>query len=106
MTSPLRDPRWATRITDLLERGIGSVRDVATRPVAMIVRGVVFSLVIGTGVVVAAVLLLVAVARGVHELLDVWLSREDAVWVGYLGLAAAFVLVAAALLRRRHGDGD
>ncbi len=106
MTSPLRDPRWATRITDLLERGVGSVRDVATRPVAMVVRAIVFSLVIGTGVVVATVLLLVALARGVHEVLDVWLSREDAVWVGYLGLAAAFVLVGAALLRRRHGRGD
>ena len=69
MTSPLRDPRWATRITDLLERGVGSVRDVATRPVAMVVRAIVFSLVIGTGVVVATVLLLVALARGVPVLI-------------------------------------
>jgi hypothetical protein len=106
VSNPLRDPRWARRVTDLLERGVGTVRDVATRPVAIVVRAVVFSLVVGTGVVVATVLLLVAIARGVHELLDVWLAREDAVWVGYLGLAAAFVLLGAALLRRRHGDDD
>jgi hypothetical protein len=106
VTSPLRDPKWARRLTDLLEWGVDTVRTLATRPMAIAIRAVTFAVVVAAGVVTAVVLVLVATTRGVHEVLDLWLAREDAVWVGYLALAAVFVLIGAALLRRRHGGDD
>lgn len=104
MTSqPAREPDWATRSLDALDRGIDAVRRRTTRPAVGLVRGVVFAAVIVTGVTVAVVLSLVALVRGIHALLGIWWSEETATWAGYLILGGCFVVAGALAMSRRSG---
>lgn len=103
---PAREPDWATRSLDALDRGIDAVRRRTTRPAVGIVRGVVFAAVIVTAVVMAAVLTLIICVRGVHALLGIWWSDETATWVGYLVLGGVFVAVGAIAMSRRSGGRD
>jgi hypothetical protein len=48
------------------------------------------------------VLALVGLSRGLNELLDIWLTRDDAVWVSYFILSFIFVAIGAWLMRRRY----
>lgn len=103
---PPRDPDWATRSLDALDRGIDAVRRRTTRPAVGIVRGVVFATVIVVGITVAAVLALIVLVRGVHALLGIWWSVETATWAGYLILGGCFVTVGAIAMSRRSGARD
>lgn len=102
MESEQRDgDKWLKRFLDVLDDGIAFVRDRTTLPLVKIVRGTVFGTFAVLGAVLVFVFLLLALFRGVNELLDLWWSRETAVWASYLLLGGMFLLVGGRLMRRR-----
>jgi LPXTG-motif cell wall-anchored protein len=46
--------------------------------------------------------LIIGAVRGLHELLDVWLSRDAAVWSTYLGLGGLLLILGGLIMRRRR----
>lgn len=98
----LHDPELPAKIVDQVDRVVGLVRDRTTKPLVAVVRGVVFGLMALVGVVFIVVVSLIALVRGLHSLLDIWWSREVAVWATYFLLALVFGLIGAVLLRRRR----
>ncbi len=96
------DPDLPSKIVDRIDQIIGLVRDRTTKPLVVVIRGVVFGLMALVGVLFIGVVLLTALVRGLHSLFDLWWSREVAVWFTYFLLAALFGLLGAMLLRRRR----
>jgi hypothetical protein len=66
------------------------------------VRLIVFGLIAIVATMTIIVLALVGLSRGLNELLDIWLTRDDAVWVSYFILSFIFVAIGAWLMRRRY----
>jgi len=66
------------------------------------VRLIVFGLIAIVAAITIIVLALVGLSRGLNELFDLWLTRDDAVWVSYFILSFIFVAVGAWLMRRRY----
>jgi hypothetical protein len=66
------------------------------------VRLIVFGLIAIVAAMTIIVLALVGLSRGLNELLDIWLTRNDAVWVSYFILSFIFVAIGAWLMRRRY----
>ena len=96
------DPELPSKIVDRIDQVIGLVRDRTTKPLVVVIRGIVFGLMALVGVLFVAVVLVIALVRGLHSLFDLWWSREVAVWFTYFVLAGVFGLVGALLLRRRR----
>ncbi|MFM2114649.1 MAG: hypothetical protein RI908_390, partial [Actinomycetota bacterium] len=63
-SNPLTDPDWATKTVDFIDRWVSLVRDRTTRPLIAVVRGIVFGVLILTGVVLVAILGLIGATRG------------------------------------------
>lgn len=102
--NPLNDPEWATKAVDVIDRVVGTVRRYTTQPLVVVARGIVFGLLAGIGVTVAAVLLLVGLSRGLQAALDTVLEHEVSVWVSYFILSAVFAIIGVVLMRRRHAS--
>jgi purine-cytosine permease-like protein len=47
-------------------------------------------------------LALIGISRALNELLDIWLTRQNAVWISYFILSFVFVAIGAWLMRRRY----
>ncbi len=105
-SNPLTDPDWAQKTVDAIDRWVGLVRDRTTRPLVALVRGVVFAVLILTGVVLVAVLGLIALTRGLQAALDAGLSRDVAVWLSYLIIGGVFLLVGLVVARKKRPDED
>lgn len=95
------DDKWSKRFLDVLDDGIAFVRDRTTLPLVKIVRGTVFGTFAVLGAALVFVFSLIALFRGVNELLDLWWSRETAVWASYLLIGGIFLLIGGRLMRRR-----
>ena len=95
------DDKWMKRFLDVLDDGIAFVRDRTTLPLVKIVRGTVFGTFGALGAVLVFIFLLLALFRGINELLDLWWSRETSVWASYLILGGMFLLIGGRLMRRR-----
>jgi hypothetical protein len=89
--NPLSDPELPRKVMDVVDRAVDVVRKRTTLPVITIIRGLAL-----------VVVTLIAIARGAHELLDIWLDRATAVWVSYLVLGLAFVALGGVLMRKRR----
>jgi predicted lysophospholipase L1 biosynthesis ABC-type transport system permease subunit len=98
----LNDPELPSKIVERIDRAVGLVRDRTTKPLVVVIRGIVFGLMAFVGVLFVAVLALIALVRGLHSLFDLWWSREVAVWFTYLLLALVFGLIGGVLMRRRR----
>lgn len=96
------DPELPSKIVDRIDQVVGLIRDRTTKPLVAIVRGIVFGLMALVGILFIVVVGLIALVRGLHSLFDIWWSREVAVWVTYLLLAAVFGAIGALLMRRRR----
>ena len=105
-SNPLTDPAWAQKTVAAIDRWVGLVRDRTTRPIITVVRGVVFGVLILTGVVLIAVLGLIALTRGLQAALDAGLSRDAAVWSSYLILGAVFLFAGLVIARKQRSDDD
>lgn len=100
--NPLTDPHWPTQLADHVERLVGTVRDKTTKPVVKLTRGVVYGLLAAFLGVLAVVLLLVALTRGLQSLLELAFSWERSVYLSYLILGGILCLVGALLFSKRH----
>ena len=67
ISNPFTDPKWANKTVAIIDRYVGFVRDKTTRPVANIVRGIVFGIIATVAALLIIVLGLIGLARGLHE---------------------------------------
>lgn len=100
--NPLTDPNWATEFTQTIVEGIDKVRNRTTKPIVMIARGLVFGLLIAFLGVMALVLLLVGLSRGLINLLEWPFDHDSAVWMSHLILGSLLVLAGAILMIKRQ----
>ena len=100
--NPLTDPNWATEFTQTIVESIDKVRNRTTKPIVMIARGLVFGLLIAFLGVMALVLLLVGLSRGLINLLEWPFDHDSAVWISHLILGSLLVLLGAILMIKRQ----
>lgn len=105
-SNPLTDPDWATKTVGVIDRWVGLVRDRTTRPLIAAVRGIVFGVLILTGVVLVAVLGLIGSTRGLQAALDAGLSRDAAVWASYLIIGGVLFLAGLVVARKQRSNND
>lgn len=101
-SNPFTDPEWASRTVDAIDRIVGFVRDRTTRPAVAIVRALIFGSMAIVGAVFMVIILVIGGIRGLHSILDIWWSRDTAVWASYLIIGAFFCTIGMLLMRRRH----
>ena len=101
-SNPFTDPQWATRTVDAIDRIVAAVRDRTTRPAVAIVRGLIFGSMALVGAVFVVIVLVIGGIRALHSLLDIWWSRDTAVWASYLIISGVFCVIGMLLMRRRH----
>ena len=90
---------WATATADQIERVVDTVRSKTADPLQRVARVMVYGLLAALVGVTLAVLVLIAVVRGLVILLDlVW---QPEVWVVYLVLGGIFSAVGLLLWRKR-----
>lgn len=100
--NPLNDPDLATKVVDVIDAVVSYIRDHTTRPLVKSARGLVFGLLAAFGVFAIIILFAIVVSRALQSLLDVFMSRDTAVWLSYFIASAVFLLVGTILMRRRH----
>ena len=105
-SNPLTDPDWAPKTVAFIDRWVGLVRDRTTRPLITVVRGIVFGVLIATGVVLVSVLGIIALTRGLQAALDAGMSRDAAVWASYLIIGGVFLLAGIVIARKQRADDD
>lgn len=102
ISNPFTDPKWADKTLRLIDRTVGFVRDKTTRPLANLLRAIVFGVISIVAGLLIFIFGLIGLVRACNELLDVWLSRPTAVWVSYFVLSALFTGLGALMMRKRH----
>jgi uncharacterized membrane protein YedE/YeeE len=105
-SNPLTDPDWATKTVDFIDRWVGLVRERTTRPLIAVVRGIVFAVLILTGIVLVVALGLIGLTRGLQAALDVGLSRDTAVWASYLIIGGVLFLAGLVIARKQRSNDD
>ncbi|MFM8652933.1 MAG: hypothetical protein ACKOQT_09045 [Acidimicrobiaceae bacterium] len=104
ISNPFTDPKWAKKTVDAIDRWVDFISDKTTRPIANLVRLVVFGVIAVVATITIIVLALIGISRALNELLDIWLTRQDAVWISYFILSFVFVAIGAWLMRRRYSS--
>lgn len=102
ISNPFTDPKWAKKTVASIDRWVDFISDKATRPIANLVRLVVFGVIAVVATVTIVVLALIGISRALNELLDIWLTRQNAVWISYFILSFVFVAIGAWLMRKRY----
>jgi hypothetical protein len=103
--NPIGNPNWSNEVLDLLDKGIGVVRDNATTRAKTVLLGLVYGIVIGIAGIAAALILVICLLRGLQLLLSIPFSQTTAVWASYLILGGLFALIGLFLLHRAHQPG-
>ena len=101
-SNPFTDPQWASRTVDAIDRIVAFVRDRTTRPAVAIVRALIFGSMAIVGAIFVVIILVIGRIRALHSLLDIWWSRDTAVWASYLIISGVFCVIGMLLMRRRH----
>lgn len=105
-SNPFTDPDWAQRTVAFIDKWVGFVRDRTTKPLIAVVRGVVYGVLILTGVVLITVFGLIALTRGLQSALDAGLSRDTAVWASYLILGGLLFVIGLVVARKQRSNDD
>ena len=103
-SNPFTDPQWASRTVDVIGRLASFVRDRTTRPAVTIVRALIFGSMAIVGAIFVVIVLVIGGIRALHSLLDIWWSRDTAVWASYLIIGGVFCVIGMLLMRRRHSQ--
>jgi hypothetical protein len=101
-SNPFTDPQWASRTVESIDRIVGFIRDRTTRPAVAIVRALIFGSMAIVGGFFVVIVLVIGVIRALHSLLDIWWSRDSAVWASYLIIGFLCCAAGLLLMRRRH----
>lgn len=99
--NPLNDPNFAANSAATVERVVGNIRRKAVQPVVLAARAAVFGLLGVFLGIVAVVLVLVALTRGLQALLDILVSQPRAVYISYLIAGAVLCIVGLVLMAKR-----
>ncbi|MDQ3737616.1 MAG: hypothetical protein M3337_00420 [Actinomycetota bacterium] len=99
--NPLNDPNFAASTAATVERVVGNVRRRAVQPLVYAARATVFGVLGAFLAVMALVLLLVALTRGLQALLDIFVSQPRAVYLSYLIVGALLCIVGLVLMAKR-----
>jgi len=102
ISNPFTDPRWAKKTVEAIDRWVDFISDKTTRPIANLVRLVVFGVIAVVATITIIALALIGISRALNELLDIWRTRQNAVWISYFILSFVFVAIGAWLMRRRY----
>ena len=105
-SNPFTDPDWAQRTVDFIDKWVGIVRDRTTKPLIAVVRGIVYGVLILTGVTLIAVLGLIALTRGLQAALDAGMSRDAAVWASYLILGGLLFVIGLLIARKQRSNDE
>lgn len=102
--STAKDPlagskEWPAQAADLIVDKVDLVKTKTTGPILTVARGAVFGLIAVVLGVMAAILLLIGVVRGLDNVIP------SSVWATYLVLGVLFTLVGTLLFRRRKTPG-
>ncbi len=100
--NPLTDPNWAAEFTQTIVKSIDKVRNRTTKPIVMIARGLVFGILIAFLGMMALVLLLVGLSRGLINLLEWPFDHDTAVWMSHLILGSLLILSGTILMIKRQ----
>lgn len=100
--NPLTDQNWASDLADTIVRVVGRVRDLTTDNVVLVTRAIVFGLLGAILGVVALVLALIVLTRGLQSLLELAVSWERAVYLSYLLLGGICVAAGALVMSKRR----
>lgn len=103
-SNPFTDADWARRTVDSIDKWVGFVRDRTTRPVISLVRGLVYGVLIGTGLVIIATLFLIGSTRGLQAALDAGMGHETAVWLSYFVVGGLLLLIGLVIARKQRRD--
>jgi hypothetical protein len=102
--NPLTDPNWAPDLADQITEFIGNIRRRTTDNAVKVVRGVVFGLLAAILGIVALVLLIIGLTRGLQALYDLGTSWERAVYLSYFTLGGIFTLIGLFLMMKRSAN--
>jgi hypothetical protein len=100
--NPLTDPNWASDFTETIIDTVDKVRDRTTKPIVMVARGLVFGLLSTFLGLMALVLLLVGISRGLINLLEWPFDHDSAVWISHIVLGSLLCSVGAIFMVRRQ----
>ena len=103
--NPLSDPNWAPDLAEQITGFVGKVRDKTTNNAVKAVRGVVYGLLGLFLGLVAIVLLLIIVTRGIQSGLDIFFEWDKAVYLSYFIVGGILTLVGMLLMTKRHQTG-
>ncbi|MGD9701511.1 MAG: hypothetical protein AB7Q42_24050 [Acidimicrobiia bacterium] len=104
--NPIGNPDWAKQTADTVERLVGSVRDKTTKPLVMVVRGLVFGLLGAFAGFVALILLTIILIRLVQMAWAVPFDHDSSVWISYATVGGIFVAAGWLLMSRRHAGDE
>lgn len=100
--NPLTDPNWADDFSATIVETVDKVRSRTTKPIVMVARGLVFGLLSTFLGLMALVLLLVGLSRGLINLLEWPFDHDSAVWISHLVLGSLLCLTGAIFMIRRQ----
>jgi len=101
--NPLTDPNWASDLTAQITTLVGNVRDKTTNNAVKAVRAVVFGLLGLFLGLVAIVLLLIIVTRGLQSLLSLGFDWDRSVYLSYFIIGGILTLAGLLLMSKRSG---
>lgn len=105
-SNPFTDPDWAQRTVDFIDKWVGVVRDRTTKPLIAVVRGIVYGVLILTGVILITVFGLIALTRGLQAALDAGMARDTAVWASYLIIGGLLFAIGLFVARKQRSNDD
>jgi hypothetical protein len=100
--NPVGNPNWSDEVLDLLDKGIGVVRDNATTRARTVLLALVYGIVIGFAGLTALIIVIITLLRGLQLLLSIPFSQTTAVWTSYLILGGLFIVIGLFFLHRSH----
>jgi hypothetical protein len=90
-----QEPDWAAQLVDTFESAVGAVRSKTSEPATRVVKYAVFAVMaLGTAALLFGLLIV-----GTVRMLDNYLPQG--VWLAYFLLSALFMVLGAALWRKR-----
>jgi len=99
--NPLTDPNWASDTTNKLVTVVTAVREQTTTKAVMAARAVVFGIIAAFLGVFIVVITIVLLMRGIQALLDLVVTKPQAVYLSYYIVGGILCLGGLLLFRKR-----